>query len=133
MEGQSPGVVARIELSVLLPGPVKVVADHDCDHVHDVVPVISEGTEPRNRLPCPGRVIGEQLARDNRREGAAYLGTRHMAPVSAGVCQCYARSQVGTVAADSNCGMRTRSRRSSCMTRAWRVGWRLVRQQPIAN
>ena len=45
MEGQSPGVVARIELSVLLPGPVKVVADHDCDLVHDVVPVISEGTE----------------------------------------------------------------------------------------
>ncbi len=62
---QPPGVVARIELPMLLHGPVKVVADHGCDHVHDVVPVVAEGGEPLHRLPCPGRVIGQQLARDN--------------------------------------------------------------------
>src|SRR6266567_9474706 len=38
---QPPGVVARIELPMLLHGPVKVVADHGCDHVHDVVPVVA--------------------------------------------------------------------------------------------
>src|SRR6266516_1828390 len=68
---QPPGVVARIELPMLLHGPVKVVADHGCDHVHDVVPVVAEGAEPLHRLPCPGRVIGQQPSRSGHATGTA--------------------------------------------------------------
>ena len=33
--------------------------------MHDIVPVIAEASEPLNRLPCLGRVAGQQLVRDD--------------------------------------------------------------------
>jgi hypothetical protein len=48
---------------VLLEGPVDVLGDERGDHVHDVVPVIAQPVQALNRVPCPGRVVGQQLVR----------------------------------------------------------------------
>ncbi len=62
---EPPGVVAWIEPPVLCQGAVEVVADHGGDHVHDVVPVVALAGQPLNGLPCLGRVVGQQLTRDD--------------------------------------------------------------------
>src|SRR5258706_11169426 len=42
-----------------------IVAYQSRDHVHDVMPVIAEASEPLNRLPRLGWVVSQQLIRDH--------------------------------------------------------------------
>src|SRR6266516_3879241 len=51
---EPPGVAARIERLVFVHGRVDVVADHPCDHVHDVVPVVAERGQPLHGRPGSG-------------------------------------------------------------------------------